>query len=188
MYSHGLQDPAVSGAHSHCARLGLGTLRSLVRTVRLQPHSPALARGCRCQVLAKISPGAWWASIPSDPSPGCWVCQCREGMLGWSRQLGGMAQCEAAVVPECPGVPGGALPQRHLPGLGGSRWDASCKAKVTASQLPACRCLPTCLRVLPGLWPCADAGETRCASMLAVTQLAARCLSPDVAAGWELSG
>lgn len=36
---------------------------------QLQPHGPALARGCRCQAVANVSLGAWWASTPSDPSP-----------------------------------------------------------------------------------------------------------------------
>lgn len=28
---------------------------------------PALAHGCRCQTLTKVSLGPWWVSIPSDP-------------------------------------------------------------------------------------------------------------------------
>lgn len=171
-----------------------------MRVVQLQPHSPALAHGCRCQALANVSLGAWWASVPSDPllwelglpratlrwarealtAAACpprsqlGLLQCREGTLGRSGQLGGMAQCEAAVVPGCPGVTAGAVPQRHLLGLGGSRRDAPYEGKVAAGQLPACCCVPTCLRALPGLCPCADAGETRHTPVLAETRLTAQ--------------
>lgn len=61
----GLQDPPEP---VHAVPGWEGTLRDLVTAVQLQPHTLAQAHGCRCQVLANTSLGAWRVSVPPDPS------------------------------------------------------------------------------------------------------------------------